>query len=64
MSCSIGRRHGLDPALPWLWLWLWPAAAAPIGPLAWEPPHAAGVALKSEKRKQKTKTLQVVTSSL
>ena len=29
-----------------LWLWLWPAAVAPIRPLAWEPPHATGVALK------------------
>ena len=29
-----------DPALLWLWHRL--AAAAPIGPLAWEPPYAAG----------------------
>ena len=28
-----------DPA--WLWLWWRPAAAAPIRPLAWEPPRAA-----------------------
>ena len=41
--------HGLDPAL--LWLWLWPTAVAPIGPLAWEPPYAKGLALKSEKKK-------------
>ena len=33
-----------DPAL--LWLWGRPAAVAPIRPLAWEPPYAAGVALK------------------
>ena len=33
-----------DPAL----LWLWPAAAVPIGPLAWELAHAAGVALKKK----------------
>ena len=31
-----------DPAL--LWLWWRPAAAALIGPLAWEPPYAAGAA--------------------
>ena len=37
-SCGVGHRHGSDPAL----LWLWPAAAAPIGPLAWEPPYATG----------------------
>ena len=36
-----------DPALPWLWCR--PAAAASIRPLAWEPPCAAGVALKKEK---------------
>ena len=26
--------------------WLWPAAVVPIRPLAWELPHALGVALK------------------
>ena len=31
-----------------LWLWHGPAAAAPIRPLAWELPYAAGVALKSK----------------
>ena len=36
----------LGPAL--LWLWLRPAAAAPIGPLVWKPPYAAGAALKSK----------------
>ena len=30
-----------------------PAAVASIGPLAWEPPYAAGMALKSEKNKKK-----------
>ena len=30
------------PALLWLWCRL--AATAPIGPLAWEPPYAAGAA--------------------
>ena len=32
-----------------------PAAAAPIGPLVWEPPNATGAALKSEKKKKKKK---------
>ena len=50
MSCGVGRRRGSDPAL--LWLWCRPAATAPIRPLAWEPPHAAGLALKSRKRKE------------
>ena len=30
-----------------------PAATAPIGPLAWEPPYAAAVALKKKKKKKK-----------
>ena len=42
MSCGVGRRRGSDPAL--LWLWCRPVATAPIQPLAWEPPYAAGVA--------------------
>ena len=39
--------------LPWLWCRL--AAAAPIRPLAWEPPYAAGVPLKRQKKKKKRK---------
>ena len=50
MSCGIGCRLGSDPAL--LWLWHRPAAAAPIRPLAWEPPYAAGVALEKAKKKK------------
>ena len=45
MRCDAGRRHGSDLAL--LWLWCRPAVAAPIQPLAWEPPYAVNVALKS-----------------
>ena len=37
-----------DPAL--LWLWCRPAAVALIRPLAWEPPYAAGVALKRQNK--------------
>ena len=47
MSCGVGRRRGLDLALLWLWCRL--VATALIGPLAWEPPHAVGVALKQQK---------------
>ena len=50
MSCGVGRRYDLDPAL--LWLWRRPAATASVGPLAWKPQYAAGAALK----RQKTKT--------
>ena len=31
-----------------LWLWCRPEAAAPIGPLAYEPPYATGAALKKK----------------
>ena len=35
-----------------------PVATAPIKPLAWEPPQAAGVALKRQKNKNKKKRNQ------
>ena len=31
-----------------LWLWCRLAATAPTGPLAWEPPYAAGAALERQ----------------
>ena len=40
MSCGVGRRHSSD--LPLLWLW-----RGPEDP--WEPPNAAGAALKGRK---------------
>ena len=43
--------YGSDPVL--LWMWRRPAAVAPIGPLAWEPPYVMGAALKSGKKKKK-----------
>ena len=48
MSRRVGCRLGLDPTLLWLWRRL--AATALIRPLAWEPPHAAGVALEKTER--------------
>ena len=42
------NRHGSDPALLWLWCRL--GATALIRPLAWEPPYAAGAALKKKKK--------------
>ena len=53
MSCGVDRRRGLDLEL--LWLWCRPVATAVIRPLAWEPPYAAGAALKGQKTKTKTK---------
>ena len=49
MSCGVGHRHVLVPAL--LWPWCTWVAAAPIGPLTWEPPYATGGALKTPKKK-------------
>ena len=40
MSCGVSCRHSSDPA------------TAPIGPLAWEPPYAMGMALEKTKRPQ------------
>ena len=51
MSCGVGCRHGLDPAL--LRLWRRPVATALIQPLAWEPPYAKGVAQEMAKRQKK-----------
>ena len=48
VSCGAGQRCDLDPVLLWLLCRL--AAVAPIQPLAWEPPYAAGAALKSRKK--------------
>ena len=50
VSCGVGHRRGSDPALLWLWRRL--AATAPIRPLAWEPPYAAGVAQEMAKRQK------------
>ena len=48
MSYGVGQRCGLDLLL--LWLWRRPAAAALMGPLAWELPYAADTALKKKKK--------------
>ena len=45
----------LDLALLWLWHRL--ATVALIGPLAWEPPHAVGVALKRQKEKKNSEMI-------
>ena len=48
MSCGVGHRLNSHPAFLLLWCRL--AAAAPIQPLAWEPPHVMGVAIKRLKK--------------
>ena len=51
MNCDIVCRQGSDSGLLWLWCRL--ATTAPIQPLAWEPPYAACVALKTNKQTNK-----------
>ena len=51
MSCAVGHRCGLDLVL--LWLWRRAAATAPIRPLAWETPYAAGTAPKRQEKKER-----------
>ena len=48
VSCDVGCRRGSDLE----WLWRRPAAVAPIRTLPWEPPYAAGVALKEKERER------------
>ena len=50
MSCGVGHRYSSDPALLWLWCRL--EVVAPIRPLSWELPYAAGAALKSKKKEE------------
>ena len=56
VNCGVGRRRSSDPEL--LWLWRRSVATAPIRPLAWEPPYAAGAAQEMAKR-QKKKKMQI-----
>ena len=52
VSCGVGRRRGWDTML--LWLWCRMVAAAPIRPLAREPPYAVG---SGPRKGKKTKNL-------
>ena len=55
VSCGVGHRHGWDRL----------AAVALIQPLAWEPPYASCVALKSKKEEEaKENKHTVIQSSL
>ena len=54
MSCGVGHRCGWDLTL--LWLWHRQVATALIGPLAWESPYAARVALEKRQKDKKKKS--------
>ena len=58
MSCGVGHRHGSDLALL-AGLWHRLIATALIPPLAWESPCASGVALKKDKKIEKSNFSQV-----
>ena len=59
MSCGVGHRHSSAPALLWLWCRLAVTALIWIPPLAWEPPYAAGVALKQTNKQTKKESLRL-----
>ena len=56
-SCLVGHRCGSDPTLLWLWCRL--VATALIRPLAWQPPYAAGAALKKGQKTKHIKSNQI-----
>ena len=62
MSCGVDHRHSSDLVL--LWLWRRPVATAPIQPLAWEPPYAAGaaqeIATTTKDKKKKEDKIKLV----
>ena len=62
VSCGIGRRRSLDPEL--LWLWCRPVATAPVRPLAWEPPNAAGSSPRKDKKTNFKKKIHAPICSL
>ena len=51
--CRLQTRLGSRVAVALLWLWRRPVATAPIQPLAWEPPYAAGAAQEMPKKTNK-----------
>jgi len=53
VSCGVGHRRSLDPALLWLWCRL--AAVALIRLLSWELPYAVGLVPKKQKQNKKNK---------
>ena len=57
VSCGVGHRCGSDLVLLWLWCRL--TAAAPIQPLAWEPPYAVRATEENGKKDKKKKEKKI-----
>jgi len=57
VSCGVGCSHGSDVVL--LCPWCRPAPIALIQPLAWKPPYAIGVALKTTPLKNIQKAVKM-----
>ena len=55
VSCGVVADVPCASDLMFLWLWCRLATVAPIWTLAWQPPYAAGAALKSKKEKYANK---------
>ena len=53
MSCGADHRHGSDGSCVAVATLMYPAATALIQPLAWEPQHVVGAALKSKTKQNK-----------
>ena len=53
MSCGVGCRCSLDPAL--LWLWRRAVATVPIRTLAWESRICHGIGPRKGKKKKRQK---------
>ena len=55
VAVSCGVDLGGGPSITLLWLWCSLAIVAPIWPLLWDTPYATGAALKSKKKKKRSK---------
>ena len=62
MSCGVGCRCGLDPAL--LWMWFRPSAEALIQPLAQELPYASRCSPPKKAKPKNTEIKGISTNML
>jgi len=62
MSCGVGHRYGLEPAL--LWLWHRPATTTLIQPLAWGTYIFSKCGHKEQKKKDFVDVSRIITKVL